>query len=119
VEIATPKGYSPFHVLIDSGAEENFVSQRTVVQFGFSALKGPRAAHTVDGQPIRVYGTHHFIVHARDMRGESASSMQRFLATDISGYDMILGIPWLTAVNPDIHWKEGRWFYRTEDPPAV
>jgi hypothetical protein len=29
------------------------------------------------------------------------------LAIDISGYDLILGWPWLNSVNPDVNWEGG------------
>ncbi|EDN04752.1 hypothetical protein HCAG_08414 [Histoplasma mississippiense (nom. inval.)] len=35
-----------------------------------------------------------------------------FEEADISGYDVILGMPWLQAANPDIDWVRRCWTYR-------
>jgi RNase H-like domain found in reverse transcriptase/Reverse transcriptase (RNA-dependent DNA polymerase) len=67
---------------------------------------------SIDGHQIVVYGKHEIETHAYDKRGISDYVEQKFLATDIKEYDMILGFPWLKHVNPEINWKTGEWFYR-------
>jgi transposase InsO family protein len=98
--------------LIDSGAQENFLSQRVIVEAGFQGEPTSIKAHTVDGSPVRVYGRHTIVTRATDMRGVSMDSRQSYIATDIRRYDMILGFPWLKAMNPDIDWDRGTWEYR-------
>jgi hypothetical protein len=30
----------------------------------------------------------------------------------MTGYNLILGYPWLAKVNPDVNWPKREWFYR-------
>lgn len=39
-------------------------------------------------------------------------------AVDMSGFDMIIGMDWLTDVNPDICWRTRTWRYRTSHREA-
>ena len=43
------------------------------------------------------------------------------MATDLQGYDFILGEPWLQTRNPDIDWVEKTWAYteRSEPPKPL
>ena len=57
------------HVLIDSGAELNFISQKVIAEQGLSAISSSIRAHAVDGHEVQVYGEHDITVHACDLRG--------------------------------------------------
>jgi hypothetical protein len=105
--------------LVDSGAMENFLSQRVIVEEGLQAHATSMGAYSVDGHDIRIYGRHICETHVKDTRGETRMSTQSYLATDIKQYDAILGWPWLQAVDPEIYWKEARWEYRQSDIPVV
>jgi hypothetical protein len=35
----------------------------------------------------------------------------------MTGYDLILGYPWLAKVNPDVNWSKREWFYRRTSAP--
>jgi hypothetical protein len=59
--------------------------------------------HTINSQPITIYGRHTLKAHTRDERGLDGHTEQNFLAIDLIGYDIILSFPWLQAVNPDIN----------------
>ena len=52
-----------------------------------------------------------------DSHGVSEDLECEFHAVDMQGYDMILGYPWLDAVNPDIQWHHRIWNYR--EPQAT
>lgn len=94
---------------------ENFLSQKVIVKEGLVVQPSSIGAYTVDGHDVRIYGRHTCETHARDARGDSRSSMQQYLATDIKHYDAILGYPWLASVDPEILWKKAEWSYRRND----
>jgi hypothetical protein len=103
IDIPSPQGWRTLHALLDSGAEENFISQRVVMESRLQSKMAATRVKSIDGHQIVVYGQHEIETHANDKRGISGYVEQRFLATDIKGYDMILGFPWLKYVNPEIN----------------
>ena len=93
---------APCTFLVDSGAAVNAVSTAFLDKHG-----------------IRTSASHHTGVHFADgshgaARGQLRASLlkigryrdrQTLLAVPLSGYDAILGTPWLTSVNPSINWQ--------------
>lgn len=112
VEISTRTGRRTLSVLLDSGAQANFISQLVIAEEGLTAPPKSTRVRTLAGHAIKVYGTHHINTHATDMRGVRESKEIKYIATDIQGYDAILGYPWLLEVNPDCDWPSGSWNYR-------
>jgi len=84
--------------LVDTGAQENFLSQKIVLEEGLQATPTRMSAETVDGHRISIYGEHTITTSAEDARGMARSCEHTYLATDISKYDAILGYPWLERV---------------------
>lgn len=58
VALRVPRGTRMVTALIDTGAQENFLSQHLVVEEGLQAEQTSIGAHTVDGHHITVYGRH-------------------------------------------------------------
>lgn len=106
-------------VLIDSGAELNFISQRVIAEEGLSATTSAMRAHAVDGHPVKIYGDHSLMVHATDARGACFPTNHRFLATDLQDFDAILGYAWLYEVDPEVNWKERTWNYREQSSVRI
>ena len=106
-------------VLIDSGAELNFISQKIIAEKGLSATYSSIKAHAVDGHDVQIFGEHDILLHATDVRGACYSQKQSFLAATIRDFDVILGMPWLRAADPEIRFKEGVWFHRFERPVRI
>lgn len=119
VDIETPKGERTISVLLDSGAQANFISQLVVVEEGAVATPSTVHVRTVAGQSIRVYGNYRFDTRATDRRGTCRSARVDYTATDIQGYEGILGYPWLLTVNPEVDWPDGSWCYRDATNPRV
>ncbi|KAJ9505134.1 hypothetical protein QJQ45_013443 [Haematococcus lacustris] len=91
--------------LLDSGATGNIVSSRFLQQAGLRMagkaapgrllLPGPSPSY------LPTYELSHCTVHLSTYHDRVP-----FVMADISNadYDVVLGKPWLTAKNPDIHW---------------
>jgi hypothetical protein len=101
--------------LVDCGAHDNFLSQKLVVEEGLQAIPTSTGAHTIDGHRITIYGRHACYTQAIDMDGTEKDIKQEFLATDSDQYEVILGLPWIEAANPDCYWRAKTWRYRAED----
>jgi hypothetical protein len=112
VLLETSQGLRTAWVLIDSGAESNFINQKWTEQYYPDSPSKPRKVKALDGRRIRAYGQHKLSVHAEDADGLSRNHTHVFEAVDMDGYDMILGFPWLQATNPDIDWVQRTWRYR-------
>ena len=117
IELQTPKGRVTAWALLDCGSEQNFVNhewaKRHLPQAGMSTKK----VHALDGHEIMSYGKHRVLTHVADHKGLAREHVHSFEAVEMAGYDVILGLPWLFAVNPEIDWINRTWVYRenTED----
>ena len=113
VQIETPTGHITAHVLIDSGAETNFLSQKWAKTYlPDTPTSRPHKVKAVDGHRIQSYGGRTLVISATDTNQFTRQALHAFEAVDIEGYDFILGLPWLKATNPDIDWDNGTWKYR-------
>lgn len=113
VSIAVDGHAHRVRALLDSGAQDDFISQHTVVMLDLPLTPAPTMARAVDGHSVNVYGRLTCDVYATDMRGETESTTRRLISTNIDGYDMILGKKWLRQVNPIIDWEKDEWEYKS------
>jgi hypothetical protein len=60
VVLRTPQGTRTFLALIDCAAEENFISQRLVVEQGLTATPTKIAGKTINNYKIIIYGKYAF-----------------------------------------------------------
>ena len=104
-----------FRALLDSGAEGNFISQKVCVESALRSNQISRGAVSVDGHRVTVYGHHDLKTTAVDCEGTSRSRVVNYTAADIRHYEIILGAPWLYAVNPDCNWRQRAWSYRDDE----
>jgi transposase InsO family protein len=101
--------------LIDSGAEANCINQSLAVDCGWKP--NPDLAEgltTVDGRQIWSYGQHNLPVKATDTGNATRTVRHSFVACnlELGGPEILLGYPWLEAINPSIDWATGTWQYR-------
>jgi hypothetical protein len=90
--------------LIDSGASRQFISKAFAAK-----LKGPRVAKT-DPDTVRLANGH--VIKSEHVQRlafslSNYSDNDTFHEVDLEGFDLILGRPWLSRVNPAINWKTG------------
>lgn len=101
---------SPIHALVDSGSSDSFADSSFIrsCHVVTKELALPRSLRLFDGGlapsgPI----THSIALSITPVDG--ASHIHTFLLTSIvSSVPLVLGIDWLTRINPSIDWKELR-----------
>jgi hypothetical protein len=118
VEVSTREGTQLARALIDSGAQRSFVYQRWAKQHYEDSATPPRLVIAMDGHDVQSYGAHDLDLEMRDSAGVVRNHELTCEAVDMSGFDMIIGMDWLTDVNPDICWRTRTWRYRTSHREA-
>ena len=95
---------APATFLIDSGAGVNAVSTAFLDKHGLRTTKSPHSGvQFADGS----HGTARGQLRAAPMKIGRYRDKQTLLAVPLSGYDAILGTPWLASNNPNIDWQAG------------
>ncbi|KAI9776001.1 MAG: hypothetical protein M1816_005648 [Peltula sp. TS41687] len=110
VQVRTPTGWKTLTALIDSGANENFISHLRAAELGIKPRLDeatPRVT-TIDETQLQVYGVYRPHIRATDNSGITGESHSRLLAASFTGWDIVLGWPWLKELNPDINWRDER-----------
>lgn len=79
------------YAFIDSGAQENFISQRSAVQIDAERLSQAVQAHSIDGHELRVYGYYQLQCGITADNDRTERFTPSFMSTDIVDYDVILG----------------------------
>lgn len=101
-------------MLIDSGAEGDFLSKDFADRIAVDIKDTPCQANAVDGRVIPIYGSTPCAVTLVDSAGVSATTERHLLLAGMKSYDVILGMPWLEEVNPIIDWSEKTWRYPSQ-----
>jgi gag-polyprotein putative aspartyl protease len=107
ITFSSTQGSKTGRALIDSGATENFIDDRTARRWELPTrnLVYPRKVFNVDGTE----NCNGMIVKSCMLRvhcGEK-QACQRFYIMDLGDDRILLGYPWLEEFNPDIDWKAG------------
>jgi hypothetical protein len=66
----------------------------------------------VNGHQITIYEIYNLKIKTKNNHNITRSTKPAFYITNITHYNIILGLVWLDYVNPDIYWSERKWFYR-------
>ena len=90
--------------LIDSGATDNFISPQVIQRFEIPTqkLEAPKPLRNVDGTPNKsgaIESTTDLI-----LRYKGRTYTQTFNVADLGGDHILLGMPFLSATNPEINW---------------
>jgi ADP-heptose:LPS heptosyltransferase len=100
--------------LLDCGAGGTFIDQRFVKTHGLMthSTREPILVRNVDGT-LNKNGT---ITQSTilDLKINGKTMKTRFHVTRLGKETIILGLPWLRAINPDIDWKKGTFKFRKD-----
>lgn len=98
--------------LVDSGAEDNFVSRLVAKECGLQLTgDGPKTFKTLPSHESVVYGTALAQVEITDSTKLARLDALRLRVIDMPGVDLILGWPWLEDINPQINFRTRQWRY--------
>ena len=94
-------------VLLDSGATGMFIDKRTAAKHGFrlQKLERPIMVRNVDGTNNSAGAITHQV--EANVYYKGYIERMRMDVYDLGKTDVILGMPWLQAHNPEINWKTG------------
>jgi len=102
----THKGVT-IKVLLDSGVTEIFIDRKTAAKHGFrlQKLERPVRVKNVDG----TYNSGEAITYEMEVNMYYKSHVERMRidVCDLGRTEVILGMPWLAAHNPEINWEMG------------
>lgn len=92
--------------LVDSGATSDFLDADFVKQHQLMLIAKPEPVplFVIDGRPIASGA----VTHSCSVSAQVGSSSQTFNldVAKLGAYPLVLGMPWLRTVNPDIDWRK-------------
>ena len=93
--------------MIDSGATALFLDHSFIKEHNISLtpLRQPIDLYNIDGSSNQAGKITHFACLKLTLDG--FDEWTDFLATNLGGENIILGLPWLRKVNPHIDWQKG------------
>lgn len=105
--------------MVDSGAtalflDRGFVQKHSIRTF---PLRKPIGIFNIDGTANQGGDIAQFARQCLTVDGQEMWT--DFLVTDLGGEEVILGLPWLRKVNPDIDWEGGRLRVRSYSPVTM
>ena len=119
IVIMTSEGSQECWILIDSSLDLNIICQNLMKKWRINPVKELQGhPSAINGEKLFDYGIQDLEMHVYDCDGWMNAYCGFFHAAEISGVDIILGYPWLHAVNSGIDWKEQAWQYLI-DPGQV
>ncbi|KAI9776181.1 MAG: hypothetical protein M1816_005408 [Peltula sp. TS41687] len=85
-------------------AVQNFISHLRAVELGIKPRldEATPKVTTIDETQLQVYGVYRPRIRATDNSGTTGELHSRLLAVSFTGWDIVLGWPWLKELNPDI-----------------
>jgi hypothetical protein len=88
---------------LDSDTDKTLISQRFAKKNRLQAALIGRIRIAIDGHQITIYGTYNLKIKIKNNHNITRSTKPAFYATNMTYYDIILGLAWLDYVNPDIY----------------
>jgi len=94
-------------VLLDSGTMGMFIDKQTAAKHGFKLqkLEKPLAIRNVDGTSNSRGAITHQVEY--NVYYKDHIERMRMDICDLEKMEVILGMPWLAAYNPEINWETG------------
>ena len=100
--------------MLDTGADENFIAYDLLRGADWEPPSKPLAPiKFVDGTLTKNYGTVSFDTTITDMKGKQRTRKIEYVIINMTGFDVILGKPWLYEEEPMIlSFKKHQWKFR-------
>jgi hypothetical protein len=107
VWIVSKEGKTDAKALLDSGTEGIYINANYVKKhrFPLQDLKTPIYPRNVDGTPNKNSAIRHTAILWMEM-GDNHRERIMFLVTDTGNHNILLGMDWLKAHNPNIDWAK-------------
>ena len=106
VSICTRYFMADKKALMDSGATGNFIHPTFAKRLGLAMtpLEKPKRIYNINNTSNKVGS----ITHSLELKvtTKGIDKVMRFLVTDISNEDILLGYPWLATFEPKFGWKD-------------
>jgi hypothetical protein len=91
-----------FRVLLDSGADYNFINQKLVVEEQFQGFDVRSMRYAIDKHFVYIYDNHEILTGITDVNGIKRKYFQVYYAAEIRDYNFLVGLSWLTEFDSDI-----------------
>jgi hypothetical protein len=75
--------------------------------------------YAIDKHPVYIYSGHEIRTKITDANDVKREYPQIYYAAEIGDYDFLIGLSWLTELDPDIRWPLRKWFYRPEQENRI
>jgi gag-polyprotein putative aspartyl protease len=103
VTLYLPHNNRKITALLDSGTDETLISQRFTTKNKLQTAPVRRIKIVMNGHQITIYRTHDLEIKTKNNHNVIRNTRRIFYVTNITHYNIILGLAWLDYVNPDIH----------------
>ena len=104
-KIRTYFGRNEATALVDSGASTDFIDPAFARRCDLTLTPSSRSVKLADGSIVNAQGQVATTCGLAAAKGDPIPYAATFTATPLEGYDMILGMSWLTAHDPLIGWN--------------
>ena len=103
VKVTLPKAAPEVAAMLDTGADENFMSLRFLLGAGWKPTRNlKRPVEFVDGQTTTCFDILDLDTTLTDTKGQQKNYSLKFYVIDMTGFDVILGKGWLWDEDPII-----------------
>ena len=115
MKVWTATGWMTLKVMIDSGANRNFVTQLWAKELGLENTGiPPPCVSTIDRNDLPTYGLCWAEFLITDSHGEEQRMELRLITAGMQGLDLILGLLWLKKHHPLIDFGDGEWTWHPD-----
>ena len=115
VKVQMATGWMMLKVMIDSGANRNFVTQLQAKELGLKNTRiPPPRVSTINGNDLPTYSLCRAKFLITDSYGEERCMELRLVTAGMQGFDLIFGLPWLKKHHPLIDFGDGEWTWHPD-----